>query len=47
VVRWGRGGLKSQWGDFEAEGIVARPKVDLFDRGGNRIICKIKGKDFK
>lgn len=40
-------GLKSQWGDFEAEGIVARPEIDLFTRSGNRIITKIKGKDFK
>lgn len=42
-----KGGLQSQWGDFEAEGIVARPKVDLFSRNGSRIITKIKGKDFK
>lgn len=50
VVRWGGAGingLKSQWGNFEAEGIVARPKVDMFDRMGNRIITKIKGVDFK
>lgn len=40
-------GLKSQWGDFEAEGIVARPVVDLFDRAGNRIITKIKAVDFR
>jgi len=40
-------GLKSQWGDFEAEGIVARPVVPLFDRKGRRIITKIKGVDFK
>jgi hypothetical protein len=39
--------LKSQWGDFEAEGIVARPTVPLFNRQGNRIITKIKGVDFK
>jgi hypothetical protein len=47
VVRWGRGGLQSQWGNFEAEGIVARPVVPLCDRGGGRIITKIKGVDFK
>jgi hypothetical protein len=39
--------MKSTWGDFEAEGIVARPKVPLFNRKGERIICKIKGVDFK
>lgn len=40
-------GLKSAFGDFEAEGIVARPAVDLFDRAGRRIITKIKAVDFK
>lgn len=47
VVKWGNGGLKSQWGDFEAEGIVARPMVPLFNRMGERIITKIKSVDFK
>ena len=47
VVRWGRNGLQSQWGNFEAEGIVARPVVPLQNRRGERVICKIKGKDFK
>lgn len=47
IKRWGRGGLKSAWGDFEAEGIIARPLVPMFDRHGNRIITKIKGVDFK
>lgn len=47
VKSWGRGGLKSQWGDFEAEGIVARPVTPLFDRKGQRIIAKIKAVDFK
>jgi len=47
LVRWGSGGLKSQWGDFEAEGIVARPMQPLFNRKGERIIVKIKGVDFK
>ena len=39
-------GLQSDFGPFEAEGIVARPMVDLFDRRGDRIITKIKAKDF-
>jgi hypothetical protein len=30
-----------------AEGIVARPAVDLFDRAGRRIITKIKHRDFR
>ena len=40
-------GFNSQWGNFEAEGIVARPKVELRDRRGNRVIAKIKSRDFK
>lgn len=47
VVRWGRGTLFSRWGDFEAEGIVARPVVPMFDRKGQRIITKIKAVDFR
>lgn len=39
-------GWVSQWGDFQAEGIVVRPEVELLDRRGHRIITKIKGKDF-
>jgi len=41
-----RNGLKSNYGDFNAEGIVAKPALNLFDRGGRRIITKIKHKDF-
>lgn len=41
-----RAGFKSYWGDFMAEGIVARPDVELFARNGNRIITKLKYKDF-
>jgi hypothetical protein len=43
----GRNGLKSHWGPFEAEGIVAVPTIPLFNRAGNRIITKIKSKDFR
>ena len=39
-------GFQSQWGDFRAEGLVLRPLVDLCDRNGNRILAKIKHKDF-
>lgn len=38
-------GFRSRWGDFTAEGIVARPEVDLFDRLGHRIITKAKCAD--
>lgn len=39
-------GFKSTWGDFIAEGIVARPAVELKTRAGNRIITKVKHVDF-
>jgi hypothetical protein len=39
-------GFKSTWGDFIAEGIVARPKVELKTRRGDRMITKIKHCDF-
>ena len=41
-----RGGMQSTWGDFQAEGIVARPVTELCTRGGERIITKIKCRDF-
>ena len=41
-----RDGLESTWGDFQAEGIVARPATELFSRNGQRIITKLKCKDF-
>lgn len=41
-----RGGFKSRWGDFPAEGLVARPAVSLVARNGDRIITKLKTKDF-
>lgn len=40
-------GLESEFGSFPAEGVVAKPKVDLFGRNGQRIITKLKHKDFK
>lgn len=41
------GGFNSTWGNFEAEGLVLRPAVDLFNRKGDRVITKIKCRDFK
>lgn len=41
-----REGFNSTWGDFQAEGIIAKPKIELLDRRGNRIITKLKIKDF-
>lgn len=40
-------GFKSAIGKGDAEGIVMRPLFDLSDRGGRRIICKLKTKDFR
>lgn len=39
-------GFNSTWGHFLAEGIVARPAVELKTRNGSRIITKLKHKDF-
>lgn len=47
AVSWAKQGIESQWGSFAAEGIVARPKVELKTRNGRRIITKIKTRDFK
>lgn len=41
-----RNGIKSYWGDFNAEGLVMKPEIELKTRAGNRIITKIKHKDF-
>ena len=46
MVKKTQEGFKSIWGDFQAEGIVARPKIELRTRNGERIITKIKHKDF-
>ena len=40
------GGSRSAWGLFAVEGIVARPKIELLNRKGERIITKLKVKDF-
>jgi hypothetical protein len=46
AVALAKHGIRSTWGDFEAEGIVARPKTELCTRGGERLITKIKCRDF-
>jgi len=46
MVEKAREGFNSIWGDFVAEGIVARPATELMARNGSRIITKIKYKDF-
>jgi len=47
AIEMTREGFNSKWGDFIAEGIVARPVTELFSRNGQRVITKIKHKDFK
>jgi hypothetical protein len=42
-----KGGIQSMLGNFEAEGYVARPLIELLDRSGQRIITKIKCRDFR
>lgn len=38
---------KSKFGTAESEGLIGRPKIELQDRCGKRIIVKIKVKDFE
>jgi len=45
MVELAKTGFKSRWGDFMAEGVVAKPAVELKSRNGERIITKIKYKD--
>ncbi len=47
MINWARTGFKSYWGDFKAEGLVAKPATELIARRGDRIITKIKCKDFR
>lgn len=46
AVSAAKAGITSTWGNFQAEGIVARPKVELKTRRGDRLIAKIKCRDF-
>lgn len=46
TVKIAKKGFNSEWGNFFAEGIVAKPEVELFARNGQRIITKIKYKDW-
>jgi hypothetical protein len=47
MVEMAKVGFQSAWGSFEAEGIVSRPKCELVSRNGERIITKIKTRDFR
>ena len=46
MVNFCKQGIISSWGDFQAEGYVARPVTELKARNGQRIITKIKCRDF-
>ena len=46
MVEQARTGIQSAWGDFQAEGYVARPATELKTRSGHRLITKIKCRDF-
>lgn len=47
MVCMAKDGITSIWGDFKAEGIVARPATELVTRKGSRLITKIKTSDFR
>jgi hypothetical protein len=40
-------GYPSYWGDFMAEGLVGKAPMGLLTRGGERLMVKIKTKDFR
>ena len=46
LTRKGFASTISQNKEYIAEGLICKPEVDLIDRGGNRVITKIKYKDF-
>ncbi len=46
MIEMARAGIMSHWGPFNAEGIVARPKCEMQTRMGQRVITKIKCRDF-
>jgi len=47
AIRLVEEGVTSRWGDFLAEGIVGVPSANLLTRAGERIMVKIKTKDFR
>jgi len=38
--------FKSFWGDFAPEGLVGKPPLGILGRDGDRLMIKIKPKDF-
>lgn len=47
AIKMTKEGFRSNWGEFIAEGLVLRPSEPVFDRKGDRVITKVKHKDFK
>ncbi len=47
MTNWCKNKFPSAWGDFAAEGIVARPCLPLRTRRGDRIITKLKQTDME
>lgn len=46
AMEYTKAGFNSTFGDFQAEGLVMRPSVELLDKHGHRIITKVKCRDF-
>ena len=46
AIKFVGNGFNSAFGPFPAEGIVAEPMVPMFNRKGDRVITKIKTRDF-
>ena len=49
AIEYVKNGFKSTIADnkeYKAEGLIMKPKTELFNRRGERIIAKIKHKDF-
>ena len=47
AIEFAKKGFKSHYGDFNAEGIIAKPLVELTNEYGERVIVKIKSLDFE
>lgn len=47
MVDLARSGFSSMWGNFNAEGIVARTETELMSKTGKRMITKVKLTDFQ
>lgn len=47
AIKLVKGGLKSGLGDLEAEGVIVRLYEDVYNCFGERVITKIKHKDFR